>query len=243
MKPRFRAPAKLIVAAVLSLLVGRSAVADVLDKTAKINGATVEYKVVLPKDYDPAKAYPGVLAFPGGGQAMNSVEGTVERHWRDEAQRRGYIVVVPAAPFGMLFFEGGDRIFPAFITKILSDYKIQNNKLHIAGVSNGGISAFHIAASYPQYFLSVTGFPGYLPDATPTRVRALAKMCINMHVGELDTDWLEGMKRQADEFRAQGFTVRFTVEKAQHHRLETFENDGAARFFNQFEEARKGCGK
>jgi hypothetical protein len=51
------------------------------------------------------------------------------------------------------------------------------------------------------------------------------------------------MKRQADEFRAQGFTVRFTVEKAQHHRLETFENEGAARFFNQFEEARKGCGK
>ena len=70
MKLRFPSPARLLVAAVLSLLVVRSAVADVLDKTAKINGATVEYKVVLPKDYDPAKAYPGVLAFPGGGQAM-----------------------------------------------------------------------------------------------------------------------------------------------------------------------------
>ena len=243
MKPRFRASIRLFVAAAFLLLASRSAFADVLDKTATVSGATVQYKVVLPNGYDPAKAYPGVLAFPGGPQNMDTVEGAVERYWRDEAPRRGYIIVIPAAPNGDLFFEGGDRIFPAFITKILSDYKIQGNKLHIAGVSNGGISAFHIAASYPQYFLSVTGFPGYLPDATPARVKALSKMCINMHVGELDTDWREGMKKQADDFRAQGYTVRFTVEKGQHHRLETFEGDGAARFFNQFEEASKGCGK
>ena len=66
-------------------------------------------------------------------------------------------------------------MFPEFLTRCSSDYKILNNKFHIAGVSNGGLSAFHIAASYPQYFWSVTGFPGYLPDATPTRVRALPR--------------------------------------------------------------------
>src|ERR1019366_295478 len=98
------------------------------------------------------------------------------------------IVVIPAAP-GRLFFQGGERVFPEFLKQILGDYKILDNKLHIAGASNGGISAFFIAASYPQYFLSVTGFPGYLPDLTPARVQALAKMCINMHVGELDTGW------------------------------------------------------
>lgn len=171
MKAQFPVSIKLIFPVALTLFVSQCTFAGVIDKTAKINGAIVEYKVVLPKGYDPGKTYPGVLAFPGGGQAMNSVEGSVERYWQDEAPRRGYIVVIPAAPFGLLFFEGGDRIFPAFISLILSDYKIQDNKLHIAGVSNGGISAFHIAASYPQYFLSVTGFPGYLPDATPTRVR------------------------------------------------------------------------
>jgi poly(3-hydroxybutyrate) depolymerase len=243
MKTQWSSPAKLLIMAALFLLPGRSAFGTVLDKTKNIGGADVHYKVVLPNGYDPAKAYPGVLAFPGGSQDMNTVEGTVERHWRAEAERRGYIVVVPAAPFGLLFFEGGDQIFPDFITMILSDYKIQDNKLHLAGVSNGGISAFHIAASYPEYFLSVTGFPGYLLEATPERMHALSKMCINMHVGELDTGWLESMKKQSDEFRAQGFTVRFTVEKAQHHRLETMEGEGAARFFNQFEEARKGCGK
>ena len=203
----------------------------------------MHYKVVLPNDYDPAKAYPAVLAFSGGAQTMDGVERTVERNWRAEAERRGYIVIVPAAPKEGVFFEGGARIFPEFLTMLLSDYKIQNNKFHIAGISNGGISAFHIAASYPQYFISVTGFPGFLPQANEARTRKLANLCLYLHVGELDTDWLPGMELMYDQFRDAGLKVRFTVEKGQHHRLETFENEGAARLFDQFEEARKGCGK
>jgi poly(3-hydroxybutyrate) depolymerase len=225
------------------LFANRPAAAEVLEKSKNIAGVTVHYKVVLPSHYDAARAYPGVLAFGGGPQTMNIVDGAIQRNWRDEAERRGYIVVIPAAPDGQLFFEGGERIFPEFLTKILSDYKIASDKFHIAGQSNGGISAFHVAASYPQYFWSVTGFPGYLPDATPVRVGALAQMCINMHVGELDAGWKEEMQQQAAQFRAKGMTVRITVEKGQSHRLDTLAGDGAARLFNQFEEARQGCAK
>src|SRR6202795_149215 len=233
----------LLAGAAILLFASRPAAADVLEKSKNIAGVTVHYKVVLPSHYDAAKAYPGVLAFGGGPQTMNIVDGAIQRNWRDVAERRGYIIVIPAAPDGQLFFEGGERIFPEFLTKILADYKIADNKFHIAGQSNGGISAFHVAAMYPQYFWSVTGFPGYLPDATPARVGGLAKMCINMHVGELDTGWKEEMQQQAAQFRAKGMTVRITVEKGQSHRLDTLAGDGAARLFNQFEEARQGCSK
>jgi predicted peptidase len=240
---RSAASSKRFLIAAILLLAGRCAVADVLDRTKNVGGITVHYKVVLPDGYDPAKSYPAVLAFSGGPQTMDTVEGTVERNWRAEAERRGYIVVVPAAPAEGVYFEGGARIFPEFLKLLLSDYKIQNNKFHIAGVSNGGISAFHIAALYPQYFLSVTGFPGYLPQANEARTQRLANLCLYLHVGELDTDWLPGMELMYDQFRDAGLKVHFTVEKGQHHRLETFENEGAARLFDQFEEARKGCGK
>jgi poly(3-hydroxybutyrate) depolymerase len=231
------------IAAAAILLFGRPGLAEVLEKSKNIAGVTVHYKVVLPSHYDPAQAYPGVLAFGGGPQTMSIVDGAIQRNWRNEAERRGYIVVIPAAPDGQLFFEGGERIFPEFLTKILADYKISDSKFHIAGQSNGGISAFHVAASFPQYFWSVTGFPGYLPEATPGRFGALAKMCINMHVGELDTGWKEEMQQQAAQFRAKGMTVRITVEKGQSHRLDTLAGEGAARLFNQFEEARQGCSK
>jgi poly(3-hydroxybutyrate) depolymerase len=234
---------RLLFSAAAVMLAGQSVAAEVLDKAKDIAGTTVHYKVILPKGYDPAKAYPAVLAFPGGPQTMGTVEGTVERNWREEAERLGYIVIVPAAPKGQLFFEEGARVFPEFLVKLLGDFKIEDNKFHIAGVSNGGLSAFHIAASYPQYFWSVTGLPGYLLDATPARVRALAKMCINMYAGEMDTDWLESEKEQAAHFRGQGFVVEFSEEKGQGHVMRTLESEGAVRLFKQFEQARHGCGK
>jgi predicted peptidase len=225
------------------LVAGHAAAAKVVDKNTTIAGLTVYYKVILPKDYDPEKAYPGVLSFPPGGQTMDMVNVTLNQNWAGEAQRRGYIVVIPSAPAGRLFFEEGARIFPQFLDQLLGEYKIRDNKLHIAGMSNGGISAFYIAASYPRYFLSVTGFPGYLPDATAQRVAALAGMCVNMHVGELDTGWLEDMQQQASQFKAKGMTVRMTVEKGQSHVIRTLTGDGAARLFEEIEQTAKGCGK
>src|SRR5713101_5706281 len=89
--------------------------AELLDKTKKAGGTTVHYKVVLPNGYDPAKAYPAILALGGGPQTMNTVDNILSRNFRAEAEKRGYIVVSPAAPDGELFFDEGDRIFPDFL--------------------------------------------------------------------------------------------------------------------------------
>lgn len=229
--------------AILLTLAGSCLLAKVYDKTAEIGGVPVHYKLILPNDYDAANAYPAVLAFPPGSQGMDMVMTTVARNWSAEAQKRGYIVVVPAAPGGQLFFEEGARVFPGFIEYILKEYKIKDGKFHVAGMSNGGLSAFHIAASYPQYFWTVTGFPGYLEDVTPARVDALAKMCINMYVGELDSGWREAMQEQAKQFRAKGYTVMFTVEKGQSHVMSTLAGDGSARLFDAIEKGRQGCAK
>ena len=125
--------------------------AEIVRKSGTFGGTRVEYRVILPDQYDPARAYPAVLVFTGGGQTMNILEGTLEADWRHEAERRGYIIVGPAAPGGDLFFESGDRIFPEFIDRFLKDYRVEG-KLHVAGHSNGGLSAFHIAANTHRTF-------------------------------------------------------------------------------------------
>jgi predicted peptidase len=233
-----------VVAAMVAVMFsGQPLAAKIFDKTAEVAGTKLDYKVILPNDYDPAKAYFGILAFPGGPQTMEMVMGTVMRNWREQAESLGYIVIVPAAPNGDLFFEEGDRVFPAFIVKLLSDYKIQQNKFHIAGVSNGGLSAFHIASLYPQYFWSVTGLPGFLDDGSPERMGALSKLCIYMYAGEMDPGWLRSERTEAARFKSQGYTVEFNEEKGQGHVMRTLEGPGAARLFKQFEQARQGCGK
>ena len=232
------------IAAVTILILASSAItanAEVVAKTATFNGIKVEYKVVLPNGYDPAKTYPAILGFAGGGQEMRIVDGVIKDHFKNEAERRGYIVIIPAAPNGQLFFEGGDRIFPAFLDQMLRDYKVETGRFHIAGRSNGGLSAFHIAALYPKYFRSLTGFPGLLEPATNTHVEALRPLCIYMHVGELDSGWRQPVTDQSEMFRKKGFKVHFAVEPGQEHSLETLAGAGSKRLFDQMEEAARTC--
>src|SRR4051812_28063913 len=173
--------------------------ADVLDLTKKVGGTMVRYKVVLPTGYDAAKAYPAVLVFGGGPQTMNTIDNELLRNFRAEAEKRGYLVIGVAAPDGQLFFQGGERIFPEFLKLMLADYKIQGGKFHVAGPSNGGIASFHVAAANPQYFLSVTAFPGYMWEPTAAKLQAISKMCVFMYVGEHDEyRWHDEMKHEAD---------------------------------------------
>jgi predicted peptidase len=218
--------------------------AELLARTLTVSRTTVEFKVVLPTGFDPSKTYPGILALGGGPQTMNTVDSTLNRNFRAEAEKRGYIVVAPAAPNGQLFFEDGARIFPEFLQRILSEYKIQDGKFHIAGPSNGGIAAFHVAAANPQYFKSVTAFPGYMWQPGAARLDAISKLCVFMYVGETDEYmWHDEMRREAEYLRSKGTVARYTVEKGQPHRLETLAGTNATRLFDGFEETKKGCNR
>jgi poly(3-hydroxybutyrate) depolymerase len=226
------------------LLAVKPARAEILEKTRNVGGVTVHYKLVLPAGYDSTRAYPAIIALGGGPQTMNTVDGVLSRNLRAEAEKRGYIVVAPAAPDGQLFFETGARIFPEFLKMILADYKVRDGRFHIAGPSNGGIAAFHVAAANPEYFLSVTAFPGYLWQPSPAKLQAISKMCVFMYVGEHDEyRWHDEMKREAEFLRSRGTVARYTVEKGQPHRLETLAGVNAARLFDGFEETQNGCTK
>jgi predicted esterase len=228
----------------VAMFLVQSVQAELLEKSRKVAGMTVRYKVVLPDGYEAGKAYPAILAFGGGPQTMNTVDGVLNRNFRAEAEKRGYIVVAPAAPADQLFFEDGARIFPEFLKTILAEYKIQDNKFHIAGPSNGGIAAFHVAAANPQYFLSITAFPGYMWEPSMAKLQAISKMCVFMYVGENDEYmWHPEMKKEAEVLRSKGTVARYTVEKGQPHRLETLAGANAGRLFDGFEETKKGCSK
>ncbi|HET8697545.1 MAG TPA: alpha/beta hydrolase-fold protein [Gammaproteobacteria bacterium] len=238
-----RSSTRIAVAAVAALATLDTS-ASVLEKTMRVAGMDVQYKVVLPDGYDAAKTYPAVLVMGGGPQTMNTVDGALERNFRAEAERRGYIVVAPAAPNGELFFEGGARIFPEFLDKIRAEYKVAEGKFHVAGPSNGGIAAMHVAAANPAYFLSVTAFPGYLWQPSDKKLLALSKMCVYLYVGENDEyRWHDEMQREVKFLEARGATAKYSEEKGQPHRIETLAGANASRLFDGFDAARRGCAR
>ena len=224
-----------IAAGALALLAAANAArAEIVGKSGQFAGLTIDYKVSLPPGYSPDKAYPLVLMFTGGGQALQAAQSSIEQDWQAEADRRGYVVISPAAPGDNLFFEGGDVVFPAFLDMIRKDYKV-SGKIHIAGHSNGGLSAFHIAAKYPAYFSTVTGYPGLYEDIQGAPQSRLKPLCLYMHAGSLDLEWSTAMRRQADEMKADGYRIKFTLEPGQTHRLKAAEINLSKRLFDEIE--------
>jgi predicted peptidase len=224
-----------------------SAQAELLDRTMTAAGITFQYKIVLPNGYDKAKTYPAIIAFGGGSQEMNTVASVINRTLRSEAEKRGYLVFGPAVPDSGLFFDGDrgfEHIFPEFLDRVLAEYKIEDNKFHIAGPSNGGINALYIASRFPRYFSSATAFPGYLSNATDENLDALSGICVFLYVGENDEfRWHKEMDREALYLRSKGTDARYTVEAGQPHGLATLQGPGASRLFDNFAQAKRGCNR
>lgn len=222
---------------ILSLCAAAPAAAETRELSKRVAGTTVQYKVVLPAGYDSAKTYPAVLVFGGGPQTMNTIDRTLENNFRVEAEKRGFVVIAPAAPDGDLFFQEGARIFPEFLRLMLADFNIAGGRFHVAGPSNGGIAAMHVAAAYPQYFLSATAFPGYMWQPSEAKLQAVSKMCVFLYVGEHDDyRWHGEMKREVEFLRSRGAVARYSEETGEPHRIGSLTGAGARRLFDGFEE-------
>ena len=161
---------------------------------------------MLPNQYDPTRAYPTILMFGGGPQTLQIATNALDTDWRGEAERRGYIVI-----------------------------KVRDGKMIVAGFSNGGLSAFHIAALYPRYFTTVVGYPGLLDGPEAARLAVLKPMCVFMHVGDQDLSWMSAMLRQSDVMKKQGYKIQIAVERNQSHRLREQELTLSKRLYDEIE--------
>ena len=225
-----------------AILIGcasQPAEAQLARRSGTFGGLDLTFWVSYPDGYQPGEWYPTVLVFGGGPQTLDGAARTIESDWREEGAARGYVVVAPGTPDGRLFFQGADQVFPEFLDFLVREFRPANGKLHVAGHSNGGSSAFHVAARHPEYFSTVIGYPGLLNGkADAVRIAALEPLCVFMHVGDSDASWRNAMRRQEEEMRARGYQVGFTMEPNQGHRLRAQEIDLSRRLFDEIESCR-----
>lgn len=182
------------------------------------DGTVMEYAVVLPANFDAAQAYPVLLAMPPGPQSRSMVDFGLNDYWAEVAIDNGWIVLSPAAPGGQLYFRGSERLIPEFLATTATQYRPEGGKVHIAGISNGGISSFRIAGQHPELFHSLLVLPGFpQTDEDRTNMEALAAMPVVMFVGGNDTSWIGPMQAAADRLAELGGDVLFEIAPGEDH--------------------------
>ncbi|TFH02836.1 MAG: hypothetical protein E4H13_00750 [Calditrichales bacterium] len=173
---------------------------------------TLTVAIILPECFEPAIAYPALLAIPPGTQTRQEVQWAIDKYYIRQSIQRNWLVISPVAPNSVLFHEGSEVYIPMLLDEIQKAYEIEGGKFHLAGISSGGISAFRIAVLYPQRFASMTVFPGVpLPQDKPL-LGQLAPIPVSMFVGENDdAEWVSEMDSTARILEQNGVEVDFTI--------------------------------
>jgi len=181
-------------------------------------GGTLRYALVLPPDFDPDRVYPALLALPPGPQHEGMVEAGLSRYWGRQAAESGWLVVSPVAPEGVLFFRGAERHIPDLLEHIRASHRLEGDRFHLAGNSNGGLSAFHIALDSPDQFHSLLALPGFpARDEDFDRLGRLTGKPVRLFVGGADQRWIPPMERARDELAEMGEDVELTILPGEGH--------------------------
>ena len=217
-------------------LQANSASADRVGLFKSKDGVSVRYTVVTPFPMVKDKDYPAILAFPGGNQDSAAVAAAVSDYWGAEARKRGYLVFLPEAPKGYRFFQRGVFLAPDLIEHFFQKYKIKDGKLHLAGNSNGGLSAFRIALKNRKRTASLTVFPGF-PTLTRDfyRMTRLKDIKVNLFVNEADERWRSMMDFTEERLKALGFDVKYTKFKDDGHKVRALAGTESKLLFDTIE--------
>lgn len=184
------------------------------------DGTMVDYTLLVPKGFDKSRPTPVLVAIPPGDQSAAMVEAANVNYWKGLADR-GWLVVALAAPAGKLFHAGAEKYVPEVLTVALIDVAVEGGKPHLAGVSNGGVSAFRIAIDRPDLFASLTVLPGVPLEDDVQRLERLRGVTVTILVGENDgAVWRDGARTTTEKLRSLGVTAQAEVIPSQGHLLE-----------------------
>jgi len=190
------------------------------EKMSTTAGNEITYAVVLPDGFDAGKEYTMLLALPPGRQNKDMVEYVLKAQWASGGHQRNWIVISPIAPSDG--FVGGSNM-KDFYAHLMEKYKVKDKKLHLTGISNGGMSSFRLALKHPDYFKSITVLPGFSKDFD--QFEKIKHLPINLFVGENDTDWVGPMKEMEEKLEAVGAKVNWNVLPGEGHELKSLYNN------------------
>lgn len=190
------------------------------------DGRILTYTFVRPDDFSPDRVYPVVLALPGGPQtrpAVNAVLAPLD----GPARRRGWVIVSPEAIGNQHYFDGGEIHIPAVLDHVRSWCRVEADRFHLAGVSNGGVSAFRLAILQPERYLSLLAYPGFPPQQSDfDHLGNLKNIPIRMFVGSDDAvSWTDVARKTQAAAKKLGLDFELTIVPREPHIIASLTGD------------------
>ena len=148
----------------------------------RVNGTNRSYLMYLPQTYDATRAYPLVIVLHGGGSRSKAISRTSRMH--ELADREGFIVVYPDGtgrksskkltwnaggrpPQGWAERMGVDDVafMRTLVEAISNPFRVDRKRIYAAGMSKGGMLAYHLACRMSDVVAAVAVVAGTMTSA------------------------------------------------------------------------------
>ncbi|HVE40957.1 MAG TPA: prolyl oligopeptidase family serine peptidase [Planctomycetota bacterium] len=184
-----------------------------LDKTVDYNGAPVKYVVYVPKDYSPEKPLPAILFLHGSGEqgddGKKQAEVGLGSAIRMAEDKWNYIVMFPQKPKGKGWFMDHEKLILDIIEKTKKEYKVDDKRLYITGLSMGGFGTWSLIAKYPDMFAAAAPVCGGGNPADAPKIKDLPIW--NFHGDKDNAVPIKKSQEMIDAIKAAGGNPKFTI--------------------------------
>jgi predicted peptidase len=183
-----------------------------LDKTIEVDGATIKYVVYVPKGYNAEKPHPTILFLHGAGErgddGQKQVSVGLGPAIKKAEDKWNFIVVFPQVPKGKSFADIEKPIL-AMLDKTKKEYKVDEKRLYVTGLSMGGYGSWLLVCKYPEMFAAAAPVCG---GGDPTQAAKVKDLPIWAFHGDKDTAVpLKKAQDMIDAVKAAGGDPKLTV--------------------------------
>lgn len=160
---------------------------------------------------------PTIVFLSGGSGSRKSAQRVWNNYLSGGAAVESFRVVLPYS-LDVDFIDDAQRTFK-MVDEVLACYGGDASKVHLAGVSNGGLAAFALMLRRPERFATLLGAPGAFPVNTEAAdwTTALAGRAVFNGVGANDDGWKSDGKATHDTLVAAGIDSVYVEFASQRH--------------------------
>ncbi|MGE3804454.1 MAG: PHB depolymerase family esterase [Gemmataceae bacterium] len=192
------------------------------NETIKVGKDTREYRLVVPKSVDLEKPAPLVFAFHGF--LIDSKDAMpVYSKLNDAAAKHRFILVYPNAldkAWGILPEKVTKDLefFDALLKKLKMEYQIDENRIYLTGMSNGGYWAHLVGKERSKVVAAVASHSGPLGLQTILGINAERKFPVMIIHGDKDNIFKIDIAREnRDKYKKEGHDVLYKEIAGQRH--------------------------
>ena len=154
------------------------------------------YHMYVPTTYDGTRAFPLIIALHGLGGTEDSFFDNYEKAFPPLAERHGYIVAAPLGyrvdgsygwgigtapvdPTTRRVQERSEADVMEVLRLVRQQYKIDDNRIYLAGHSMGAIGTWKIAPKYPTLWAAIATFSGSGQPSTLERIAHVPEFVVH----------------------------------------------------------------